>query len=183
MSLQALPAPAPDAQLGAHVDDNGTTFSLWAPRATRVEVALVAADRSQHNVDLVASRDGVWTAHVDGVRDGALYGYRVHGPWDPASGRRFNPARLLMDPYARAYTGGVDYAGPIRDHTAESNYLLDPTDSFLAVPLSVVVAPTPAPTPVTRRSMTDSVIYELHVKGYTRLHPQASRTPRSSSTW
>jgi glycogen operon protein len=50
-----------------------------------------------------------------------------------------------MDPYARAYTGGVDYGGPIRDHMAESNYLLDPTDSFLAVPLSVVIAPTPAP--------------------------------------
>jgi glycogen debranching enzyme len=172
MSLEALPAPAPDALLGAHVDGSGTSFSLWAPRATRVEVALVAADRTQRNVDLVASPDGVWSVHVEGVKDGALYGYRVHGPWDPASGQRFNPARLLMDPYARAYTGGVDYAGPIRDHTAESNYLLDPTDSFLAVPLSVVVAPTPPPTPIARRSMTDSVIYELHVKGYTRLHPQ-----------
>ena len=172
MSLEALPAPAPDAALGAHVDDNGTSFSLWAPRATRVELALVAPDRSQHNIDLEASADGVWTTWVEGVGDGALYGYRVHGPWDPESGQRFNPARLLMDPYARAYTGGVDYAGPIRDHRAESNYLLDPTDSFLAVPLSVVVAPTPPPTPVERRPMSDSVIYELHVKGYTRLHPQ-----------
>jgi len=172
MRLEALPAPASDARLGAHVDNNGTSFSLWAPRATRVEVALVAADRSQHNVDLEASAEGVWSTWVEGVGDGALYGYRVHGPWDPESGRRFNPARLLMDPYARAYTGGVDYAGPIRDHTAESNYLLDPTDSFLAVPLSVVVAPTPAPAPVARRPMSDSVIYELHVKGYTRLHPQ-----------
>ncbi len=172
MSLEALPAPAPDAQLGAHVDDTGTSFSLWAPRATRVELALVAPDRSQHNIDLEASADGVWTTRVAGVGDGALYGYRVHGPWDPGSGQRFNPARLLMDPYARAYTGGVDYAGPIRDHRAESNYLLDPTDSFLAVPLSVVVAPTPPPTPVDRRPMSDSVIYELHVKGFTRLHPQ-----------
>ena len=172
MSSDALPAPAPDAQLGAHVDDTGTSFALWAPRATRVEVALVAADRTQHNVDLEPSDDGVWTAHVEGVGDGSLYGYRVHGAWSPETGERFNPARLLMDPYARAYTGGVDYAGPIRDHMAESNYLLDPTDSFMAVPLSVVVAPTPPPPPVERRPMTDSVIYELHVKGYTRLHPQ-----------
>ncbi|HEX7395916.1 MAG TPA: alpha-amylase family glycosyl hydrolase, partial [Propionibacteriaceae bacterium] len=172
MSLEALPAPAPDTQLGARVDENGTSFSLWAPRATRVEVALVAPDRSQRNVDLEASPDGVWSTWVEGVGDGDLYGYRVHGPWNPKSGQRFNPARLLMDPYARAYTGGVDYAGPIRDHTAESNYLLDPTDSFLAVPLSVVVAASPPPSRVTRRSMSDSVIYELHVKGYTRLHPQ-----------
>ena len=172
MSLEALPTPATDAQLGARLDENGTSFSLWAPRATRVEVALVAPDRSQRNVDLEASPDGVWSTWVEGVGDGDLYGYRVHGPWNPKSGQRFNPARLLMDPYARAYTGGVDYAGPIRDHTAESNFLLDPTDSFLAVPLSVVVAASPPPSPVTRRSMSDSVIYELHVKGYTRLHPQ-----------
>jgi len=182
MSLEALPAPAPDAQLGAHVDENGTSFSLWAPRATRVEVALVAPDRSQRNVDLEASPDGVWSTWVEGVGDGDLYGYRVHGPWNPKSGQRFNPARLLMDPYARAYTGGVDYAGPIRDHMAESNYLLDPTDSFLAVPLSVVVAASPAPPPATRRSMSDSVIYELHVKGYTRLHPQVPEHLRGTYT-
>jgi glycogen operon protein len=182
MSLEALPAPAPDAQLGAHVDENGTSFALWAPRATRVEVALVAPDRSQRNLDLNASPDGVWSTWVEGVGDGALYGYRVHGPWNPKSGRRFNPARLLMDPYARAYTGGVDYAGPIRDHTAESNYLLDPTDSFLAVPLSVVVAASPPPAPVARRSMSDSVIYELHVKGYTRLHPQVPEHLRGTYT-
>jgi glycogen operon protein len=172
MTLEALPAPAPGALLGAHLDDKGTSFALWAPRATRVELALVAPDRTQHNLDLEAGEDGVWSTWVEGVVAGALYGYRVHGPWDPATGQRFNPARLIMDPYAHAYTGGVDYAGPIRDHTAESNYLLDPTDSFLAVPLSVVVAPTPAPKPVTRRPMSESVIYELHVKGYTRLHPQ-----------
>src|SRR5665811_1712374 len=82
----------------------------------------------------------------------------------------------------RAYTGGVDYAGPIRDHTAEANYLLDPTDSFLAVPLSVVVAASPPPVPVTRRSMSDSVIYELHVKGYTQLHPQVPEHLRGTYT-
>lgn len=172
MSLEALPAPAADAQLGAHVDGDATSFALWAPRATRVELALVAPDRTQHNVDLEKTPDGVWSTRVEGVGDGALYGYRVHGLWEPESGQRFNPARLLMDPYARAYTGGVDYAGPIHDHTVESNYKLDPTDSFMAVPLSVVVAPTPAPLPVTRKPMSESVIYEVHVKGFTRLHPQ-----------
>jgi glycogen debranching enzyme len=180
MTLEALPAPAADTQLGAHVDASGTSFSIWAPRATRVELMLVAPDRSQHNMDLKPCVGGVWSAHVDGVGEGQLYGYRVHGEWDPASGQRFNPARLLMDPYARAYTGGVDYNGPIRDHLPQSNFLIDTTDSFSAVPLSVVVAPTPPPPPVRRRRMTDSVIYELHVKGYTRLHPQVPEHLRGS---
>ena len=64
------------------------------------------------------------------------------------AGSRFNPAKLLLDPYARAITGGVDYSGPILDHTPESNYVLDPTDSFAAVPLSVVVADSPPPEPI-----------------------------------
>lgn len=172
MSLPVLPSPDPSAALGAHPDGSGTQFSLWAPRATRVELALVAGDRSQRNVELTGGSDGVWTTYVPGVGHGTLYGYRVHGPWRPEHGERFNPAKLLLDPYARAITGGIDYAGPIRDHTPESNYLPDPTDSFQAVPLSVVVDPTPPPVPIAnRRPMSESVIYELHVKGYTRLHP------------
>ncbi|MBM7797347.1 glycogen operon protein [Microlunatus panaciterrae] len=151
---------------------NGTTFGLWAPRATRVELALVAADRSQYNVDMTRSTDGVWSVHVPGVGPEQRYGFRVHGDWDPEKGKRFNPAKLLLDPYARAITGGVDYSGPILDHTAESDYLPDLTDSFRAVPLSVVVADSPAPTPIAEpRPLADTVLYELHVKGYTQLHP------------
>ena len=62
--------------------------------------------------------DGVWTVHVPGVGPEQRYGYRVHGEWNPAAGARFNPAKLLLDPYARAITGGVDYSGPILDHIA-----------------------------------------------------------------
>ena len=86
--------------------------------------------------------------------------------------RSFQPAKLLLDPYARAITGGVDYSGPILDHTTESDYVPDTTDSFAAVPLSVVVADSPPPRPIDRRRpMSETVIYELHVKGFTRLHP------------
>ncbi len=181
MSLPGLPAPAPEARLGSHPDADGTSFSLWAPRATAVELALVASDRSQHNIDMVGSPDGVWSTYVPGVAPGQLYGYRVHGAWRPETGERFNPAKLLLDPYARAYAGGVDYEGPIMDHTPESNYLPDPTDSFRAVPLSVVVAPTPAPTPIAlRRTMAESVIYELHVRGFTRLHPHVPEHRRGT---
>jgi len=166
------PAPADTSLLGAHVRDGGTVFGLWAPRATRVELALVAEDRSQHNYDMSRSAGGIWTTFVPGAGPGERYGYRVHGEWAPERGARFNPAKLLLDPYARAITSGVDYSGPILDHTPESDYVPDTTDSFAAVPLSVVVADSPAPKPVARRrTMAQSVVYELHVKGFTQLHP------------
>ncbi|MDQ7992717.1 MAG: glycogen debranching protein GlgX [Propionicimonas sp.] len=172
MEPAVLPAPADTTVLGARVQDGGTSFALWAPRATRVELALVDQHREQHNVDLELGPDGTWSAFVPGVGHGQLYGYRVDGDWDPGSGRRFNPAKLLTDPYARAITGGVDYSGPIFDHTPDSNFLPDPADSFEAVPLSVVVADSPPPPPLPRpASLTELTIYETHLKGYTRQHP------------
>ncbi len=172
MSGIALPAPIDSSVLGARLLDGGVRFALWSPRARRVELALVAADRSQQNFDMDRAEDGVWTVFVPGVQPGQRYGYRVDGDWSPETGARFNPAKLLLDPYARAITGGVDYSGPILDHTEESDYLPDPVDSFEAVPLSVVVADTPPPTPIARRRPLDeSLIYEAHVKGFTHLHP------------
>ncbi|HKH54150.1 MAG TPA: glycogen debranching protein GlgX [Propionibacteriaceae bacterium] len=168
----ALPVPDDSSILGAHIRNGGTLFALWTPRATRVELALVAEDRNQHNYDMTRAPDGVWTVFVPGIGAEQRYGYRVHGPWDPALGARFNPAKLLLDPYARAITGGVDYSGPILDHAPGSNYIPDRTDSFAAVPLSVVVPESPPPRPIDRPTpLADSVIYEMHVKGYTRLHP------------
>jgi len=172
MEPAVLPTPADTTILGARVRDDGTAFTLWAPRANRVELALVDQHRDQHNVDLTLGDDGTWSGFVPRVGHGQRYGYRVHGDWDPPSGRRFNPAKLLTDPYARAITGGVDYSGPIFDHTPESNFLPDPTDSFEAVPLSVVVADTPPPTPLARPiPVTDLAVYETHLKGYTWQHP------------
>ena len=172
MSGVTLTAPIDSSVLGARLLAGGARFSLWAPRATRVELALVAPDRSQKNHDMEMGKDGVWTVFAPGVIAGQQYGYRVHGDWSPQTGERFNPAKLLLDPYARAITGGVDYSGPILDHTAESDYLPDPMDSFASVPLSVVVADTPPPTSIARRrTMAESVIYEAHVKGLTHLHP------------
>ncbi|SDB85415.1 glycogen operon protein [Raineyella antarctica] len=173
MSGVTLPAPTDSSVLGARMLDGGVRFGLWAPRATRVELALVAAlDRSQKNFDMDRGEDGVWTVFVPGVPAGQQYGYRVHGEWSPETGERYNPAKLLLDPYARSITGGVDYSGPILDHTAESDYLPDPMDSFASVPLSVVVADTAPPTPIAaRRPLSESVIYEAHVKGLTHLYP------------
>ncbi|CAA9419127.1 MAG: GH13_11 / GH13 / GH13_10 / GH13_13 / CBM48 [uncultured Propionibacteriaceae bacterium] len=170
--LHLLPAAIDSSVLGAQVQAGGTSFGLWAPRATRVELALVAADGSQLNADMSRGPDGVWTLHVPGIGAEQRYGYRVHGEWAPESGSRFNPAKLLLDPYARAITGGVDYSGPISDHVPESDYIPDSADSSRAVPLSVVVADSAPPTPIAQpTAMADTVLYELHVKGYTQLHP------------
>jgi len=167
-----LPVPGDTSMLGAHVVDGGTAFALWAPRATRVELALVHPDHTQVNHEMQRSADGVWHVFVPGVDAEQRYGYRVHGAWDPANGERFNPAKLLLDPYARAITGGVDYSGPILDHVASSDFVPSPEDSSHAVPLSVVVRDSPPPRPIAQPvPASDSVVYELHVKGFTRLHP------------
>ena len=101
--------------------------------------------------------------------------------WAPDVGLRANPAKLLVDPYARAITSGVDYSGPIQDHTARSDYEPDTTDSSRSVPLSVVVAPSPAPTPIARRRpLSQSIIYETHLRGYTRMHPDVPEHLRGS---
>ncbi len=159
--------------LGAHLTGSGCSFGLWAPRAERVEVALVdAKGHTQRNVDMVRS-GGIWTVFIPGVVAEQRYGFRIDGAWDPGQGMRANPAKLLVDPYARAITAGVDFTGPIFDHTPDDFYTRDTRDSATSVPLSVVVADTPPPEPIAhRRPLEECVIYEAHVKGLTRLHPQ-----------
>lgn len=160
------------SELGARLQGGGARFGLWAPRATSVELVLVSPDRHQQNFELSVGDDGVWSTFLPGVSAGQLYGYRVHGPWAPSLGARFNPAKLLVDPYARAIYGGVDFSGPILDHTPDSDYLPDPVDSFESVPLGVVVADTPPPRPLPKPiPLSQMVIYEMHVRGYTMRHP------------
>ncbi|MCW2810860.1 MAG: glgX, partial [Friedmanniella sp.] len=167
-----LTAPQDTSRLGARITAGGTAFALLAPRATRVELALVDEERQQTNYEMVRDEEGVWTVHVPGVGAEQRYGFRVHGEWNPGHWARFNPAKLLLDPYARAITSGVDYSGPILDHIPASDFIPSFVDSFAAVPLSVVVPDMPPPVPMTTPTpMADTVLYELHVNGYTRLHP------------
>ena len=183
MTAFVFSPPADDACLGANIDSCGTRFALWAPRATRVELALINRDHEQTNHDMEPGNDSVWSVHVDGVGAGQLYGYRVHGLWEPKSGQRFNPARLLLDPYAKAITGGVDYSGPIHDHTSESDYLPDSTDSSMAVPISVVVESSPPPVGLqTKIDPSKRVILETHLKGYTARHPLVPEHLRGTYT-
>ncbi len=169
------------SRLGAHVTDTGVAFGLWAPRADKVELALIDARNHQHNHHMHRDADGIWTLEVPGIGAGQQYGFRVHGDWDPSDGSRFNPARLLLDPYARAIVGGIDFRGPILDHVAGNPDTMSTEDSFGAVPVSVVVADTAPPTPIARRRpMAESVIYETHLRGYTKLHPDVPEHLRGS---
>ncbi|MCL2653103.1 MAG: glycogen debranching enzyme GlgX, partial [Propionibacteriaceae bacterium] len=163
--------PSIATKLGARLRDGGCEFGLWAPRATRVELALVADDGSQTNYDMTID-NGLWQVFVPGIEASQRYGFRVHGAWDPNTGLRANPAKLLVDPYARAVTAGVDYSGPIFDHTPDSDFDPDTRDDSAAVPLSVVVPDSPPPEPIAkRRPLNECVIYETHVKGMTASHP------------
>ena len=160
------------APLGATFLDGGVRFSLWAPRATAVDLVLITDRPQPTEIGMRRSDDGVWELFVSGVAPGQLYSYRVDGPWDPAHGQYFNRNKLVLDPYAKSISGGVDFREDIRAHRADAPHLIDPNDSLGAVPLGVVVEDTPAPTPIAkRRSMADTVIYELHLRGFTKMHP------------
>lgn len=161
----------PTAPLGAHVVDGGTWFRLSAPHARRVQLVLLDG-YNQREVEMESWGDEPWHVFVEGVGQGQHYGFRVHGAWSPAEGIRTNPSQLLLDPRARAITGGIDYNGPVRDYLARDNWRPDTSDSANYVPHSVVVADSPAPHTIARRTpMAESVIYELHVRGFTKTHP------------
>ncbi|MEU6389034.1 glycogen debranching protein GlgX [Streptomyces sp. NPDC046939] len=160
----------------------GTNFALWAGGAESVELCLFDADGHERRSPLAESTDEIWHGFVPGVRPGQRYGFRVHGRWDPWTGARWNPAKLLLDPYARAVDGDFrlppEVYGHVRDwpqqHVADT--VRDDRDSAPYVPKAVVVHDD-APDDEwqdDRRPKTpwaDSVIYELHVRGFTRLHP------------
>lgn len=165
----------------------GTNFALWAGGAESVDLCLFDAEGRERRSPLAESTDEIWHGFVPGVRPGQRYGFRVHGRWDPWTGARWNPAKLLLDPYARAVDAarGNDYSrlppevyGHVRDwpqqHVADT--VRDDRDSAPYVPKAVVVHDD-APDDEwrdDRRPKTpwaDSVIYELHVRGFTREHP------------
>lgn len=166
--------------LGVHVVGDGVDVAVHAPHADAVELCLVDDDASdERRVPLSGPELSVWTAHVPGVGPGQRYGFRVHGPWQPADGLRHNPAKILVDPYARGIVGELDLDGPVTGHVTDDAGHGDPQgpaderDSLGSVPLSVVVGPTsdePRPArPLVPWSRT--VVYEAHVKGLTqRLH-------------
>ncbi|MEU1558278.1 glycogen debranching protein GlgX [Streptomyces scabiei] len=150
--------------LGASYDGTGTNFALFSEVAERVDLVLVDDDGVHRTVRLTEADGFVWHGHLPGIGPGQRYGYRVHGPWDPAAGHRCDPAKLLLDPYTRAVDGETD------NHPS----LYEPgADSAGHTMLGVVTDPyfdwgDDRPP---RRAYADTVIYEAHVRGLTRTHP------------
>ncbi|MCL2467614.1 MAG: glycogen debranching protein GlgX [Micrococcales bacterium] len=174
--------PTPPPRLGVHPVDDGVDVAVLAPHATRVDLCLFDAAgsaRSERRVRLTGPHHGVFTAHVDGVDPGQRYGLRAAGPWEPMHGLRYNPAKLLIDPYARGLVGTLRYGPATYGHTVDS--LLrgdmfgpaDPRDSATLVPHCVVVdtGALEGPDPASNRPWTpwsQTVVYEAHVAGLTR---------------
>ncbi|MGH3244230.1 MAG: glycogen debranching protein, partial [Spirillospora sp.] len=159
--------------LGATWDGTGTNFALFSEVAWRVELCLFDA-RGRETRRALPEVDGfVWHGYLPGVGPGQRYGYRVHGPFDPREGHRCNPAKLLLDPYGKAVDGGVRWHESLFSYRFADPDVLNDDDSAPHMPKNVVIDPSfdwgddrPPRVPY-----HESVIYEAHVKGLTKLHP------------
>jgi len=166
--------PGQPYPLGATFNGSGTNFAIYSSVAEQVELCLLDDDGSEERIELTEMDADVWHAYLPGVNPGQRYGYRVHGPHDPASGHRCNPAKLLLDPYAKAIDGQIDgdealFSYYFGDESGE----LNEADSAAHTMTSVVTNPffdwehdRPPD-----HEYHESVIYEAHVRGLTMRHP------------
>ena len=167
--------PAP---LGATWDGAGVNFALYSEHAERVELCLFdpKGRREVERIDVPYRTDFVWHCYLPDARPGLLYGYRVHGPYDPERGHRFNAHKLLLDPYARLIKGPVRWSDVhygYRIGSRREDLSFDTRDNASGIPKSQVVDPafTWGDDRAPRIARKDTVIYEAHVKGLTQLHP------------
>ena len=161
-------APFP---LGPSWDGNGTNFSLFSENARRVELCLFDESDHEERVEVRQLTAHNWHVYLPGVGPGQRYGYRVDGPWDPKAGHRFNPAKLLIDPYAKAIEGPIGFGrARILAYAPGQEDVRDAEDSAPAIPRCVVIDDTFDWEGDVRlnRPWAETVIYELHVKGFTK---------------
>ncbi len=186
MTTPLIVRPGSRSPLGATWDGEGTNFALFSEHATRVDLCLFDEDgKDERCVRLREQTARVWHAYLPGIGPGQRYGFRVDGPWAPEQGHRFNPAKLLIDPYARAIAGTVDWEQPVFGYAfggTDPDLNRDDRDSARGVPKGVVThgvfdwAGDRRP----NTPLHDSVIYELHVKGMTERHPEVPEELRGT---
>src|SRR5712671_3377645 len=173
--------------LGATWDGTGVNFALFSAHATKVELCIfdIEGKRELERIELPEFTDEVWHGYLPEARPGTTYGYRVHGPYDPASGHRFNPNKLLLDPYARAISGqlrwsdvlfGYRFGGPREDLS------IDRRDSARFMPKCRVIdsAFTWDHDRHPRNSWEETIVYEMHVRGFTIRHPAVGERQRGT---
>ncbi len=175
--------------LGAMWDGQGTNFSIFSENADGVELCLFDEEGSETRIDVPFKRAHNWHCYVPGVGPGQRYGYRVRGEYAPAEGHRFNPDKLLIDPYAKAIEGTVDWAADPNilpyvagDGEDDSDLERDDEDDCAVVPKSIVIDESfdwegdrPPNIP-----FADTVIYETHVRGFTKTHPEVREELRGT---
>ena len=172
--------------LGATFDGSGTNFALFSEVAERVELCLFDIDAQgeaiETRVELSEVDAYVWHAYLPAVQPGQRYGYRVHGPWDPTQGLRCNPAKLLLDPYAKATTGEIDWDQALFGYDFGDPDSRNDDDSGPHMTYGVVINPFFDWEGDRRPAIpyNQTVIYEAHVKGLTHLHPDVPEEMRGT---
>jgi len=168
--------------LGAQADAEGVNFAVFSAHATAIELCLYDDSGQVETARLLLpARSGdVWHGHLAGAGAGLVYGLRAHGPWQPQQGQRFNPHKLLLDPYARETVGRFEWSDLHRGHRSDDPLRLDSRDNgALALKARVVQdhfdwqGDAPPATP-----WADTVLYEMHVRGFSKLHPGMSEAQR-----
>ncbi|MFE3835737.1 glycogen debranching protein GlgX [Pseudogemmobacter sonorensis] len=177
MSSHSL-SPGRPWPMGATITGDGVNFAVFSAHAEMIELCLFSPDGRKELSRLpIRDRDGdIWHIHVGGLTAGQVYGFRAHGPYDPERGHRFNPHKLLLDPYARALEGRLRWSDALMGYrigSPKADLSYDTRDSAFAVPKAVVVDPAfgwgnDQPPD---RSRSESLIYEAHVRGLTMRHP------------
>jgi len=181
--------PGDPFPLGQSWDGHGTNFSLFSENAERVELCLFDDDGNEERIPVEERTAFNWHCYLPGVGPGQRYGYRVHGQYDPATGLRFNPAKLVIDPYAKAIEGAVQWDAAntlpyLPSGDADADLTIDESDSAPAIPKSLVVDSTfdwenddwVRP----RTPWQETVIYETHVRGFTKVRDDVREDLRGS---
>lgn len=175
-------APGHAHVLGATLQAGGVNFALAAPDAQGVELCLFDASGQTQTASafLPGHTDGIWHGFLPNTGAGLVYGWRVHGPWAPAQGQRFNPAKLLLDPYAREVVGSYQGQDLFLGHDAANPARPDTRDNAAVALKARVVDSLGAPVPGPVVPPAQRVLYELHIKGFTALHPEVPLKLRGS---
>jgi glycogen operon protein len=178
---EGLPYPR-----GASWDGKGVNFALYSAHASKVEVCLFQNEKEVERIELPEYRDETWHGYIPDIGPGQIYGYRVHGPYAPEEGHRFNPNKLVLDPYARAHIGELKWNPAVFGYKVgdgQADLSFDERDSAPFMPKSVVVdadfdwakEKVWRPVPWDR-----TIVYETHVRGYTKLHPKVPEHQRGT---